>query len=844
MKTNVIFALFLCAIKLYSQSPISEDKIANAIETKKMSFEEINKEIEENFKNTDIKAKGSGWKVYQRWKYISSFDVDENGYLPNSVDNNHSIEEFKKSSVLQDALYAKSLNNTWSPAGPFNYTNRGSWSTGQGRINCSVNDPNNENIIYVGAANGGVWKSIDGGLNWSAKTDFIDSIGISGLAIDPSNTSIIYAMTGDADGRNITFNGLYKSTNAGESWTKMGLTGITYGRNILIDPTNSNKVIVATNSGVFVSTDGGINFTNTLNEGITYQILFKVANSNIVYASTSDNTNSYIYKSIDGGINWSLKYTLTGVKKVLMATTQADSNYLYLLGANTTGSLNGFKGVYLSTDSGETFGIKNSSTNVLESGQSHYDLGFAASQTNRDVVYTGCLNIWKSTNGGVGFSKQNSWNQTSGIRYTHADIHSIVTIGSNVYVGSDGGFYVSKDNGASFINRTPGLQISQFYKIDTAPNTNSRIVGGLQDNGGFASNNDAWINFYGADGMDVAIDPNNPQKAYGMIQYGTNMYSYDFNINANGTYVAEHTENGEWVTPLEISSASNIYAGWREIKELNGNTWVSKTSIDNGNNIRNIKVNPLQPNRLLFYRKGTDGFDELLYTNKDRNANGNLVPVTLNLPDITGTSKTISALCFNPVDPTIFYIVYNSRVFKTVDSGINWIDITYNFPSTTKFSIAAQGNLQNSVYVGTTFGVYYFDENSNTWSLFNTNLPRTRVTDLKINVNENNLTAGTYGRGIWRVALPAQSLSIEDFDAGKFAKVYPNPTQGHFKIDCAINESVKVAIYDATGKMVLERELESLSPDYEFNISHFTKGVYLLDIKSQEHTIRKKIVLE
>ena len=238
------------------------------------------------------------------------------------------------------------------------------------------------------------------------------------------------------------------------------------------------------------------------------------------------------------------------------------------------------------------------------------------------MLYTGCLNVWKSTDGGVTLTKQNAWNATTGPRYTHADIHSINTVGSNVYVGSDGGIYISKDDGATFVNKTPGLQISQFYKIDTSPTTNARLAGGLQDNGGFASNNDVWINFYGADGMDVAIDPGNPNLAYGMIQYGSSMYRYNFSTTANGAYVVGHSTQGEWVTPLEISSSSNIYAAWTEIKELVSGSWQAKTSNSSGYNIRNMKVNPLFPNRLLYYRKSAanSSFDELLYTAQNRDA--------------------------------------------------------------------------------------------------------------------------------------------------------------------------------------------------------------------------------
>ncbi|MDI9310948.1 MAG: T9SS type A sorting domain-containing protein [Limnohabitans sp.] len=847
MKNYLVGSLVFISFGVYSQSVSTDRNLQDAIESKTLKFEELSKKIEKSFEGKDIYAKGSGWKVYQRWKYISRFEIDENGYLPNSMDVEKSVDEFNKSILYNGNTFGKSFNNVWSPAGPFNYTNKGSWSTGQGRVNCSVTDPNNENIIYVGAANGGVWKSTDGGLNWSPITDFIDSLGISGLAIDPNNSNVIYAMTGDADGSNIQFNGLYKSLDAGATWTKMGLTGITYGRTVLVDPSNSNNVIVATNSGVYRSTNGGTLFTRTLNQGITYQISFNTVNSSIIYASTSNGTDSYIYKSTDNGVNWTLKNTLTATRKTLMATTKADSNYLYLLGANTSGALNGFKGIFISTDAGETFTARNNTTDILESGQSYYDLGFAVSQTNKDVLYTGCLNVWKSTDGGVTLTKQNAWNATTGPRYTHADIHSINTVGSNVYVGSDGGIYISKDDGATFVNKTPGLQISQFYKIDTSPTTNARLAGGLQDNGGFASNNDVWINFYGADGMDVAIDPGNPNLAYGMIQYGSSMYRYNFSTTANGAYVVGHSTQGEWVTPLEISSSSNIYAAWTEIKELVSGSWQAKTSNSSGYNIRNMKVNPLFPNRLLYYRKSAanSSFDELLYTAQNRDASGNLVPSVINLPTITGTSKTLSGICFNPVNPDIFYIIYNTRIYKTSDNGANWTDITFNFPSVTKYSIAAQGNAQNSVYVGTTFGVYYLDEVLNTWSLFSNGLPRTRVTDLKINTAENNLTIGTYGRGVWRVALPSESLAVEEFNSGsKIANVVPNPSNGLFRINFTINEPLKAAIYDMSGKLVFEKSFDSLTPNDTFDISNNAKGIYLLDIKSEKYTIRKKISIK
>ncbi|RVU90375.1 Xyloglucanase precursor [Flavobacterium columnare] len=848
MKTYLIAALLFFNFNFYSQSFVFDQKMYKSIEDKTIKFDEINKRVEESFKNRIIDAKGSGWKVYQRWKYMASFEVDENGYLPNSIAIDKMKTEFKESPSFNDKIYRKSLNNLWAPAGPFTYTNKGSWSTGQGRVNCSVTDPNNEDIIYIGAAAGGVWKSTDGGLNWSPKTDFIDSIGISGLAIDPNNTNVIYAITGDADGADTVFDGLYKSNDGGDTWIKMGLTDVNYGRTILIDPNNSNVVIVGTNSGVYRSEDGGLSFELTSDSDVIYQLAFHPTNSNIVYASNSTGGDTFIYKSVDNGVNWEMKKSFVRVKKMLMATTKADPNYLYLLGANTSGDLNGFKGVYLSVDAGENFTLKNDRTDILESYQSYYDLALAVSQTNKDLIYTGCLNMWGSKDGGITFTKLNHWSNISDPRYTHADIHNIRTVGSDVYVSSDGGIYISKDAGNTFVNRTSGLQISQFYKMDTSPLTNSRLVGGLQDNGGYVSDNDVWSNFYGGDGMDTAINPVKPHLAYGFTQYGGNLYEYNFNSKYDGSFIANHSyEKGEWVTPLEISNRGNIYGGWKEIEELVNRTWKPITNNSNGYNIKNMKVNPLYPNRLLYYRKSkaNANFDELIYTEEERDNLGNLVPKVITLPSTSRLVKNLAAICFNPVNPAIFYILYAGKIYKTADSGKTWNDISFNLPYSTTYCIAAQGNQKNSVYVGTNLGVYYFDEESNSWSLFNNGLPRVKVTELKINTSENNLTASTYGRGIWRVALPSGTLAVEEQVLNEYkGGVFPNPSNGVFKINVSIEEPLKMAIYDVSGKMIFEKSFQSLSPNDEINISNNPKGIYLLDIKSDQYTIRKKILIK
>ncbi|MFN7013292.1 MAG: WD40/YVTN/BNR-like repeat-containing protein, partial [Bacteroidia bacterium] len=127
--------------------------------------------------------------------------------------------------------------------------------------------------------------------------------------------------------------------------------------------------------------------------------------------------------------------------------------YIYILGA-TTGSA--FQGIYRSTDGGTTFSARNTTTDVFESNQSWYDLALAVSSTNAEEIYTGCLNVWKSTTGGTSATKINSWSNPTGASYTHADIHYLGFHGNKLFAGTDGGIYVSENNGANFTDLTAG----------------------------------------------------------------------------------------------------------------------------------------------------------------------------------------------------------------------------------------------------------------------------------------------------------------------------------------------------------------------------------------------------
>ena len=603
-----IIVLLVSQLSLAQQNPI----IVAGKPVDSNNYFEITRQLDDYWaSHPNRDRKGSGFKPYQRWKELWKTLHHEDGTLFTQEEVQNLYLEGRN--LTQSARMGQNNNNNinndisnWIPLGPFSHTNSGSWSSGQGRVNVTLVDPNNPNTIYIGTPNGGLWKSTDHGTTWANLTDFLPTIGVSGIAVDYANSNIVYISTGDEDASDSYSSGIFKSTDGGLTWSATGfpIGDFSTTGEIYIHPTNSNILWVVSSQGFYKSTNAGQTWT-LKNGGICKEMRLKPNDPNVIYLVENNYgaNEVYIKKSTDGGETFTTQTTYNNAGRTAIAVTPANADYLYVLVSNNNDT---FKGLYRSTNSGATFTTQNETVDIYQSQQAWFDLALTVSDEYADIIYTGCLNIWASGDGGQNFYQVNEWAAPQSPSYSHADIHDLKFFNGKLYAGTDGGIYISDDYGNSFSDKTKnGVAIGQFYRIDVKQATGTNIAGGLQDNGGYQLLNNQWYNYHGADGMDAVVHPT-LNYSLGFIQFGLGLYATVNNqVPIQNDFVASSPNEvfGNWITPLEVGAGGKLYAGFDKLYSLNPNTfqWEEETAFSFTNeNIDQIKIDPNNDQRVMF----------------------------------------------------------------------------------------------------------------------------------------------------------------------------------------------------------------------------------------------------
>lgn len=766
----LLLFFFLSSQHLFSQSSWQE-----MIHDPDANFYDIQQAYEAELGNVVYK-KGLGIKQYKRWEYYWEHRVDEKGRFPapghvlNEMSNYYNTHSNSRN-------YTAGSGN-WTLLGPTPIPNNGTGQmNGNGRLNCIAFHPTDANTIYVGAPAGGLWKTTDNGATWTQYITGMTRLGVSSIVIHPTNPNTIYIATGDRDGGDVPGYGVWRSTNGGLTWaphnTGMGNRTI---NELIMDPNNSNTMLAAgSNRVIYRTTDGGATWSASANIGHNPKdIAYHPTNSNIAYAS-----GTRFHRSTDGGVTWTriTNGVPTGVQRIALAVSPNQPDWVYLLG----GGGSGLVGIYRSTNNGANFATRTTTPNILgyeingsgTASQAWYDLVIVADPLDADIIYTGGVNLWKSTDGGSTMNCVSYWvRPTGGVDVVHADQHAleISPHNNNLYNGNDGGLYFTINGGTNWTDLSDGLAIAQIYKIGVSQQTLDKVINGYQDNGTAISEGTTFTTEIGGDGMECIIDPTDDNFMYGALYYG------DIRRSTNGgttfgSISGPTGEAGGWVTPykLDPNNANRMFAGyndiWRNDAVRTGTAWTQISNFANTSNMVDIAIAPSNSN-VMYVSKG--GGSNFYRTTNALAGAPTWTDLDGNLP-AAGTPRDIE---IDPTDATHLFIALGNNIYESTNSGNSWTDVSGTLPNISLNTIIIDKDSPvEAMYVGMDVGVYYNDNTLADWVLFSTGIPNVEVTELEIHHNGSQcrsmLYAATYGQGLWKSDLkdPGNVAALACFEA-------------------------------------------------------------------------------
>jgi len=681
-----------------------------------------------------------------------------------------------------------------------------------GRVIDLAINPGNPSEYYVATGGGGLWKTSNHGITFEPIFDNEGAYSIGCVTLDPSNPNIVWVGSGENNNQRAANygDGVYKSEDGGKTFKNVGLKTSEHIGRIAVDPTNSDIVYVAAygplwtsggERGVYKTTDGGKTWKAvlTVSEHTGFnEVHLDPRNPKVVYATAhqrqrkvftyvSGGPESALYKSTDGGASWnkvSGGFPGGELGRIGLALSPVNPDVLYTIVEGSADKA----GIYRSSDRGASWSKVNSYTT-----SGNYYCEIFCDPKDANTVYVPDVYFMKSVDGGKSFSRL-------GEMHKHVDNHAIWVNPQDtnqLIVGCDGGLYESYDGGKSW-DFKQNLPITQFYKVATdnaVPFYN--VFGGTQDNfslggpsrtlSGNGIVNDNWFVTQGGDGFESQVDPQDPNIIYAQSQYG-GLGRFDKKSGEN-VDIRPIEREGEaayrwnWDAPLVISQhkATRLYFAANKIFRTDdrGNTWTvispdlsrgidrnelpvmgrvwsvdaiaKNQSTDIYGNVTTIAESKLDEN-LLF--AGTD--DGLIQVTTDGGKNWTKIDVNAlpGAPERTYVNQVIAS----QHDKNVVYAALNHHrygdfkpyVYRSADGGKTWTAIQNNLPARgTVYTLAEDHVNPNLLFAGTEFGLFFSIDGGRQWTQLKGGLPTVAVRDLDIQKRENDLVLATFGMGFY-----------------------------------------------------------------------------------------------
>jgi photosystem II stability/assembly factor-like uncharacterized protein len=718
---------------------------------------------------------------------------------PFSYHGNWRFSALKKAREMQSARQ-KSAAEDWVERGPSNIG---------GRSRAIVAHPNNPAIWWAGSVGGGVWKTEDAGAHWRPVTDDMPALSVAALVVCPGKPDILYAGTGEGFGNydGIVGDGIFKSEDGGEHWRQLEATAgeydFRYVNRLVVHPLHSDTVLAATNNGILRTLDGGESWEKVLSASHVQQIVANPQNFNTLLAAL---LSEGIYKSTDMGTTWTkVSEEITDHRRIEIAISPTDTNYVYAAVANSDGGLKGF---YQSTDGGNTWINKGNSTNWLGK-QGWYDNTLVVHPFDPQVVFVGGLDLYQvDLHNGMQVVAISNWWGGNGLPYVHADHHCLTAIPNNdqtfaLLDANDGGIFYSPNGGVDWESKDNGYNVTQYYDGDRHPFLN-QFIGGSQDNGTSISPVDpdaqsSWHKVVGGDGFDCAWDYYDPYNVYATL-YDSRIYKSTDGGNRFTSINNGLPESNIFHTPLvmaplnpqklfTVSEQNKIY-----LTVDGGQKWHGYDVNLGGHRWIRIAVSPVDTS--VVWIAGSSGTINVSH-------DGGRTFQTVTRPD-GSPDAMLTGLATHPSDSAtalaLFGVYGYGKIFRTRDFGNSWQDLTHNLPEIPVHCALILPYDTTQIWIGTDVGLFISRDNGQSWQYANGNLPAASIRRLKI-INKE-IIAVTHGRGIWSLHdenLPELVVPVLPPELKAINPPHPrlNTTKIFFRTRAAY-DSVHVDINDET----------------------------------------------